>query len=359
MSSNVLFTSAYFKKYSPGATLPAKFDRMMDHMGLEDKVKDRRVAVKMHFGRGLGFTTIHPLFVKKLVDKLKAWGAEVFLTDHIIKDARSRGYTEEFLGCPIVEVAGLFDRYYYEKPVDYKSLKYVDVAGHIHDADFLVDLSHVKGHGACGYGGACKNISMGCVTERTRQAIHMLEGGIGWNEALCDHCEACVKSCDRGANSFNEGKYEVFYHHCSFCQHCVKVCPTGALTIEDDRYDYFQKGMALATKVVLDALGPGNTYYINFLTNITAVCDCWGLSTPSIVPDIGIMSSWDIVALERACVDAIKVENVLPNGLPEGTKLSGEGHLLEQLHYKDPYVQIAELEKLGLGSQQYAIEEVK
>ena len=118
---------------------------MIDKMDLADKVKGKRTAIKMHLGRDIGFTTIHPLFVKKLIDKLKSYGAEVFVTDHVTKDARLRGYTEELLGCPVVNVAGLFDKYFYEKDVDLKSFKKVDVAGHIHDADFMIDLSHVKG----------------------------------------------------------------------------------------------------------------------------------------------------------------------------------------------------------------------
>lgn len=359
MSSKVLFASSSYDKYSADATLPAKFDRMIDRMGLEDKVKGRRTAIKFHLGRGIGFTTIHPLFVKKLVDKLKGYGAQAFVTDHIITNARDRGYTEEFLGCPIVNAAGLFEKYYYEKRVDLKTFTMVDVAGHIHDADFLIDLSHVKGHGACGYGGACKNIAMGCVTERTRQQIHGLEGGLVWDGSLCTHCEECVKSCNHGANSFKDGKYEVFYHHCAFCQHCVKVCPSGAVTMDAHRYDDFQAGMALCTKTVLDAVGDGNAYYINFLTNITALCDCWGLSTPSLVPDIGVMSSEDIVAVERACLDAVKVENLLAGGVPKGAELGTEGHLFQRLHHRDPFVQLTELEKLGLGSQGYVIEEVE
>ncbi len=359
MKSKVLFSSVNFERYDADLTLPAKFKRMIDKMELSDKVKGKQTAIKMHLGRNIGFTTIHPLFVKILVDKLKEYGAKVFITDQETSGARSRGYTEEFLGCPIVDVCGIMGKYFYPKDVDFNTFKNVDVGGHINDAEFMIDLSHVKGHGACGYGGACKNIAMGCVTDRTRSQIHNLEGGIVWNEDDCTHCEQCVKGCNHSANSFKEGKYEIFFHHCTFCQHCVKVCPTGAIQMDDNRFRDFQTGMAICTKEVLDTFDKDNVYYINFLTNITALCDCWGLSTPALVPDIGIMSSSDIVAIERACIDSIKFENLIPSGVPSTVELGDSGHLFERLHGKNPYIQLEELCKFGLGTQEYEIDEVQ
>ena len=120
----------------------------------------------------------------------------------------------------------------------------------------------------------------------------------------------------------------------------------------------FQAGMAICTKAILDSFAPDSVYYINFLIQITAICDCWGLTTPSLVPDIGIMASSDIVALEKASLDAIRLENLLPNGVPGGQKLTGEGHLFQLLHGKDPYVQIRELENIGLGTQEYQLQTV-
>ena len=140
-----------------------------------------------------------------------------------------------------------------------------------------------------------------------------------WDESLCSHCEACITSCNHGANSFEDGKYTVFYHQCTTCQHCVKVCPTGAITLDAHNYTDFQTGMALCTRAVLDTFSPGSVFYINFLTNITAICDCWGISTPAVVPDIGIMAGTDIVAVERASLDAIKAENLLPAGVSQGS----------------------------------------
>ena len=358
--SEVLFASVKFDKYEWGNTLPSKFGRLVEKMGLQEIVKNKKVAIKMHVGRGIGFTTVHPMFIKTLIDKIKEYGGKPYVTDQTVEGSATRGYTAEALGAPVVDVCGVTGKYYYEKSVDFKTFKNVDVAGHIMDADVLIDLSHVKGHGVCGYGGACKNLAMGAVTDRTRQQIHGLEGSIDWNADTCIRCEKCVESCNHYANGFNDdGKYWVNYHHCTNCQHCVKVCPNGSIKMEEVRYADFQTGMALCTQKVIETFAPGHVFYINFLVNITAICDCWGMSTPALVPDIGVMMSKDIVAIERASIDAIKLGNLITDGVPGGLDLSeGEGHLFERLHGKNPYVQLEELEKLGLGVQEYTLVEV-
>lgn len=359
MKSKVLFSTVNYERYDADLTLPAKFSRLVDKMGLQDAVKGKSTVIKMHVGRNIGYSTIPPLFVKILVDKLKSYGARLWITDQEVEGAKSRGYTEDYLGVPIVPACGVTKKYYYEKQVDFRSFRNVDIAGNIHDADVMIDLSHVKGHGVCGYGGACKNIAMGCVTDRTRQQIHGLEGGIEWDENLCTHCELCVNSCNHDANSFDkDGNYKVNYHHCTFCQHCVKVCPVSAMTMVEKKYEDFQTGMAICTEEVLKVFKPGHVFYINFLLSITALCDCWGLTTPSLVPDIGVMASQDIVAIERACLDAIKFENLIPAGVPSGHELGTQGHLFERLHGKNPFVQLNELEKRGLGTQEYEIVEI-
>ena len=360
--SDVLFASVVLDRLDAEASLPAKFARLIDKTGLDKAVDGKLVAIKMHLGREMGYTTIHPMFIKILVDRIKKWGGNVYITDQTIGNCADRGYTAEYLGCPIVDACGATGKYYYEKTVDYKSLKNVDIAGHIADAEVLVDLSHVKGHGACGFGGAVKNIAMVCFSDRTLQQTHGLEGVIRWDESKCIHCNACISSCNHKANSFDEnGKYDVFYHHCTFCHHCVKVCPTGAIEIDENHgYEDFQMGMAVTTQKCLEHFGKENLFFINFLMNMTLVCDCWGFTTPSIVPDVGILASQDIVAIEKASLDMIKTENFNPLSLPKGTELFDiDGHLVEKLHGKNPFIQLDALERIGMGSNKYTLTEVE
>ncbi len=362
MSSEVLFSSMAYSRYEASQTLPSKFGRMLTKTPLADMVKGKTVAIKMHVGDRLSYSTIPPIFIRTLVDFVKAHGGDCFLTDHYVYDRHpgARGYTEEILGAPVLDCCGHLGKYFYPIEVNYNSFRNCDVAGLIHDADFMIDFSHVKGHGCCGMGGACKNIAMGCVTDRTRHQLHSLEGGIEWEADKCIHCNKCIESCNHSANKFTDnGNYRVDHHHCTLCQHCLKVCPTGAITLPKSEFREFQYGMALCTKTVVDTFTPGNVYYINLLAAITALCDCWGMTTPSLVPDIGMMASNDIVAIERATLDAIKLENLIPQGVPAGMELTGEGHLFTRLHGRDPFIQVEELEKLGLGTQVYTITDVE
>lgn len=322
MPANVLFAPMAYSRYEAGQTLPAKFERLLKKSGLAEKVKGKRVAIKMHVGDGITYSTIPPVFVRSLVSFIQENGGECFITDHYVyrRHPERRGYTADNLGCPVLDDCGYFGKYYYTREVDYKTFRHVDVAGLIHDADFMIDFSHVKGHGACGFGGACNHY----------------------------------------ANSFDENRqYQVNYHHCTMCQHCAKVCPTQAITLDSHDYSDFQEGMALCTKTVVDTFAPGNVYYINMLIAITALCDCWGLTTPSLVPDIGIMASDDIMAIERASLDAIKMENLIPVGVPQGMELGSEGHLFQRLHGKNPFIQLQKLEAYGLGTQEYTLTEIK
>jgi uncharacterized Fe-S center protein len=359
MSSKVYFSNMAYSAYEADQTLPRKFGRQLTASGLAARVKDKNVAIKIHVGSDIGYSTIPPVFLRVLAAFVKDQGGKPFFTDHYIdsRHPENRGYTQESLGAPVLDAAGILGKYLYTKNVNFKGFTHVDVAGLIHDADFLIDFSHVKGHGCCAYGGAVKNIAMGCVSDRTRREQHGLEGGLSWDSSACTRCKACIGACNHQANSFNaKGDYEVNFHNCTLCQHCLKVCPAGAITLSGISYLDFQKGLALCTKTVLDTFDPDKVFYINLLISITAMCDCWGMTTPSLVPDIGLMSSWDLAAIEKASLDEIKYERLNGEGVPAGITLGNEGHLFQRLHGKDPYAQIAFLDEYGLGSGDYEYE---
>lgn len=364
MASKVQFCPAKVKRLTADDTLPAKFQRMLKQVDLKSMFEDRRVAIKMHVGSHLGYSTIHPLFIRALVSAVKEAGGWPFLTDgsFAVPSAIARGYTQEVLGAPIYPVAGSQDKYYYPKPINFRTLEKVHVAGNIADAEAMVVLSHGKGHGQCGYGGAIKNIAMGCVTEQTRGWIHaVMDTEFRWDREACTHCYVCQENCPGGAIKFDdEGTWHAFSHHCRYCMHCVDSCPAEAITISLESIRYFQEAMARTAKAVLDTFEANRVYFITALLNITPLCDCWGFTTPSLVPDIGIMASDDIVAIEQASLDSIKAENYIPGTLPEQVKMGeGEGHLFQRIWGKDPYLQVETAAEIGLGSRDYELVQIE
>ena len=363
--STVYFGSAKVDKLNRDATLPGKLARILKRFDLKHLCQGARVPIKMHLGGGLGYSTIHPVFLRQVVDAVKNAGGEPFLVDSTfggVQQASARGYTEHVVGCPVVAGGGPYDSHITRKKIGYRALDEVELLGAIYDAPCLINFSHVKGHGACAYGGACKNIAMGCVTSKTRGKIHSLEGGIDWTKAKCTFCGRCVEACDTDAVRLDpKGKtVAIFYHHCRYCRHCVNACPQGALVMRDaSGFKHFQEAMARTTRAMMKSFDPSRVLHLNLLIDITMFCDCWGMTTPSVVPDVGVMASHDMVAIETASIDAVKIEDLIPGSLIGDQKLVAGKTLWERLHGKDPLVQVRALQRCGLGTMDYKLAEVK
>jgi len=261
----------------------------------------------------------------------------------------------------LVGAAGIKDKFFFTHKVRYKTLKELQICGNIAAADALINLSHFKGHGDCGYGAACKNLAMGCVTNHSRGSLHQLEGGLVYDEKLCSKCQKCVAACARNAAHWNKenNRLEIFYHHCVYCRHCVLACPKDAIKITGGGFVPFQRGLAIAAQEVLKTFDPARVLHLNFLTQITVYCDCWGFSTPALIPDVGITASQNIVAVDNASLDLTRDGDPLPGSLPPGHKLVEGKHLLERIHAKDPYIQIQQMEAQGLGTSNYKLREIR
>jgi uncharacterized Fe-S center protein len=174
MTSTVFFGSARQARLEANETLPAKLDLILDRLHLRDRVKGETVAIKMHTGNTIGYSTVHPVFVRKVVQAVKEGGGRPFVTDidWDTMSAAERGYSSETLGCPVLAAAGPDEKYAYTHTRPYKNIVDWHVAGLVQDASFLVNLAHVKGHPSCSLGAAFKNLALGCMTGGTRSAMH-------------------------------------------------------------------------------------------------------------------------------------------------------------------------------------------
>jgi uncharacterized Fe-S center protein len=165
-----------------------------------------------------------------------------------------------------------------------------------------------------------------------------------------------MKPCGSGGNNPSR---KANFHDCRYCRHCIAACPREALAVDEaNGYRHFQEGMALTTKLILNHFDRRRVLHINVLTQITMFCDCWGMSTPSVVPDIGIMASHDMVAVDMASLDAIKVENFIPGSLVGNRSLGPGEHLFHKIHGKDPFVQLRALERRGVGRSRYELRQI-
>ncbi len=246
------------------------------------------------------------------------------------------------------------------------------MAGALIDADVLVDLSHAKGHGACGYGGAIKNLALGGYSGPTRwKKIHGASSvDEYWDKAkgTPELAQKLVESCPYGALSYDEEKGDLRrnYHDCQQCMTCLQVDGgLGAVKLPRESYTSFQEMMAIATKKVLETFKPEKVMYISILNEITAYCDCMGLGQMPIVNDIGAVGSKDIVAIETATLDLIKKEGLIEKNIPSYFKHANldpevDLHPFTRVHgpYKDPYETVQFAEKMGLGTSNYELIEI-
>lgn len=371
MSSKVFYGSPRQARLKAEETLPAKLDLILDRLNVRERVKGETVVIKLHSGNNLGYSTIHPIFVRKVVKAVIDGGGRPFITDvdWDVRGAEARGYTPEVLGCPIYPSAGVEERYRYvhdEHP--YKSIKNWNIAGMIEDATFLINFAHAKGHPSCGYGGAIKNLALGCLTGPSRSAMHdVMHHEPYWFPERCPDpaaFTALLASCPHGAlveDKHHPGQIHMHFEECNQCGRCLEVAPAGSLKINPTNFHAFQEACAISTSVTLSTFAPEKRTHMVLATHMTPVCDCFGFTSMPILPDAGIFGSDDLVALETAVLDATAQTPLIEANVPTSMEVhTREGHPFRWLHgpYKDPYLVTEYAEKLGLGSRSYELVDV-
>lgn len=370
MASKVYYGSPRQSRLDAKETLPAKLDLILEQLNLRERVKGETVAIKLHSGANIGYSTIHPVFVRKVVQAVKDGGGQPFVTDieWDVRGAESRGYTVETLGCPIYSSAGLNDRYHYVHEHPFKSMREWKVAGMVQDASFLVDFAHVKGHPSCGFGGVIKNLALGNMIGETRSGMHdVMHFDQYWFRENCpdrETFERLIASCPHQAlveDKHHPGDIHMHFEQCNQCGRCLKVAPEGSLKIDPVNFYAFQEACAISASISLGTFEPGKSVFLSLATHMTPVCDCFGFTGMPILPDAGIFGSDDILAVETAALDMIAKDRLIEENLPRSMEVwHREGHPFAQLHgpYKDPYKVIEYAEKLGMGCREYELIDV-
>ena len=369
MPSVVYYGSPRQARLEAKETLPAKLDLILERLQLRQRVKDETVVIKMHTGTNIGYSTVHPVFVRKVVKAIKDGGGRPYVADVTwdAKGSEERGYSSETLGCPVYAAAGPDDKYFYEHERPFKNITSWKVAGLIHDATFLVNLAHAKGHPSCGYGGVFKNLALGCMAGPTRGAMHdTMQFDRYWWADKCDEAGRAriIAACPHSAlveDKNNPRELHLHPEQCNQCGRCLAVAPAGSLKIDKVNFHAFQEACAISTSLSLGTFAPGKAVHMIIANQMTPVCDCFGFTSMPILPDAGIFGSDDIVACEQAVLDEIGKLRLIEENIPTSMEIhTREGHPLRWLHgpYKDPYLVVEYGERLGLGTRQYTIEDV-
>lgn len=364
MASKVYFMDL---RASSRENLLDKFERLLRtaHIG-HLSLSERFVAIKMHFGELGNLAYVRHNFVGRLVKILGDLGAKPFLTDTntLYRGSRSNavshleaafknGFNPLTVGCHVLIADGLRGFDCRKVEINLKHFSYALIASAIAESDVIISLNHFKGHELTGFGGAIKNVGMGCASREGKLKMHSnSKPRISEND--CVSCGACIRNCNYSAISFDENrKAYINYEICVGCGQCIVVCPSEAIDID---WDMSLEACERIVEYAYAVLKNKPAFHINFITNVSPFCDCWNYNDASIVPDIGVLASFDPVAIDKASVDL--VNQALPNPfgpLSEKDMRKGEDKFT-LIHPKTNWkVMLDYAEEIGLGNQAYEL----
>ena len=345
-----------------------KISRLLKTGGLQQSISGGDLtAVKIHFGEKGNSAFIRPIFARRVVEELKKLGAHPFLTDSSTlypgerKEAISaltcaieNGFGYACVGAPLIISDGLRGVTETEVAVRGELLDKVYIGTEIIEADSLVAMTHFKCHELTGFGGAIKNLGMGCASRKGKLVQHSTVAPVV-AQNHCTGCGICPNSCAHDAIVITGGTASIDPHKCAGCSRCITVCPVKAINIQwNEAADLVMKKMAEYAKGALTGK-EGRAIYINFITQVSPACDCYGHSDAPIVNDIGICVSTDPVAIDQACADLVNGArgnegSALQSGHePGGDKFRG---VWPEIPWE---VQLEHGEKIGLGSRKYEL----
>lgn len=371
--SNVYFTDLRVKN---GDNLLTKLQRLIKTAGIGNiDFTDKYVAIKMHFGEPGNLAFLRPNYAKAVADVVKELGGKPFLTDcntlyvggrknalDHLDSANLNGFNPTTTGCQIIIADGLKGTDEALVPVEGGTyVKETKIGRAVMDADVFISLNHFKGHEATGFGGALKNIGMGCGSRAGKMEMHSA-GKPHVDQNLCIGCQMCAKICAHDAPEFENKKATINHDKCVGCGRCIGVCPKDAiLSASDESNEILNCKIAEYTKAVIDNRPH---FHISLVIDVSPYCDCHGENDAAIVPNVGMFASFDPVALDVACADAVNAQPVLSNSmLGDCSEEERASHNHDHFHSIFPETcwesAITHGEKIGIGNSKYNLITVK
>lgn len=357
---------------SPGKeSLVKRAGDLLLHAGLQKAIEsDDLVAVKLHFGEAGNTGFVQPIYIREVVARVKEAGGKPFLTDANTLYRGQRANAVEHLACaihngfsyatveaPLIIADGLDGREACEIPIEggthFETVKIGSAAVH---ADAMVVVSHIKGHGETGFGGAIKNVGMGLGCRSAKQRMHA-DFRPEVKADTCVACNRCVKWCPVDAIVLGPDQVAaVDYEVCYGCGECVAVCPHGAIATQ-----WKTTPEAIQEKMVEHVAGAltgkeGKAVYLSFVIDVSPDCDCWSFSDAAVISDVGVLASSDPVAIDQAAYDLV----VAAPGLA-GTRGEGVGSGVDTFKHVsgvDGAHAMAHAERMGLGTRTYELKRV-
>ena len=348
--------------------LQQKLTRLMKTAGMGDiDFQDKFVAIKLHFGEPGNLAFLRPNWARTVADFVKERGGKPFLTDcntlyvggrknalDHMDSAMLNGFNPMTTGCQIIIADGLKGSDEVEVPVaGGEYVKNAKIGRAVMDADVFISLTHFKGHEEAGFGGCLKNIGMGCGSRAGKMEQHNA-GKPHVAEKYCIGCGQCRRICAHGAPIIENGKAHIDHDKCVGCGRCIAVCPKDAVQINwDESTTNLNYKIAEYTKAVVDGRP---CFHVSLVMDVSPNCDCHGENDVPIVPNVGMFASFDPVALDQACIDAVLAQPKMPNSaIGSGEACQCEDHFKAAHPDTDWEAALIHSEKIGLGSREYEL----
>ena len=358
-------SQVFFFSYAKATNPLDGLQRLIAKSRFEEMIpRGKSVAIKLHMGELGNIRYIRPGFVRKVVDIVRSRGGKPFLFDTVasypggratkekyLNTASRNGFVEASMDAPIVitddeddlQTIPLSNR------IGDCALREVKVPSLPLKSACMIVLSHVKGHELTGFGGAVKNLGMGCVSTETKRAQHSVNMPQFNEESDCDGCGECADACPTDAITVVNGKPVRAVAECISCGTCFVKCPLDCWVWPPGAKEKLQVCLAHAATAVLSAY-QGKIAYVNFIQDVVPYCDCVAASGEPVVQDVGIAFSFDPVVIDKASLDLIDKAPIVPRSTS-----AKPPDILGKMHHTSSLVQLETAEKLKMGTLTYKL----